>query len=141
MRVVVDTNVIAYYLLGTAAFVDEVKAFWSAVTAPIAPSSWEAELANVLWMSTRAGIVSQADALLKLDYASGLGVVSVPASSLWKGALTRSVQKTVAVYDTLFVELADREGIPMATFDVAVLKAFPRIARRPGELPARKTKG
>ncbi len=53
VRVVVDTNVIAYYLLGTAAFVDEVKAFWSAVTAPIAPSSWEAELANVLWMSTR----------------------------------------------------------------------------------------
>ena len=140
MRVVVDTNVIAYYLLGTAAFVDEVKTFWSVVTAPIAPSSWEAEVANVLCMSTRAGIVSQSDALLKLDYAAALGVQSVAVSGLWKGALTRSVQKTVAVYDTLFVELAEREGVSMATFDAAVLKAFPGIARRPGELSSRKAK-
>jgi hypothetical protein len=37
----------------------------------------------------------------------------------------------VAVYDTLFVELAVREEMPLATFDAAVLKAFPDIAVRP----------
>jgi predicted nucleic acid-binding protein len=37
--VVVDTNVIAYWLLGIEPFADEVKEFWSAVTEPIAPSS------------------------------------------------------------------------------------------------------
>lgn len=41
MRVVVDTNVVVYYLLGTEPFVEEVRDFWSAVTEPIAPASWE----------------------------------------------------------------------------------------------------
>jgi predicted nucleic acid-binding protein len=40
----------------------------------------------------------------------------------------------VAVYDTLFVELASRERLPLATFDGRVLSAFPEIAKRPGEL-------
>jgi predicted nucleic acid-binding protein len=138
VRVVVDTNVIVYYLLGTEQFVEEVKAFWAAVTEPIAPASWEAEVANVLWMSVRAKIVNQAEALSKLDYAVALGIQSMPVPSLWKGALARSIQKTVAVYDTLFVELADREGVPVATFDGPVLKAFPGIARRPHELLPKK---
>jgi predicted nucleic acid-binding protein len=137
VRVVVDTNVIVYYLLGTEPFVDEVKAFWAMVTEPIAPASWEAEVANVLWMSVRAKIVTPAEAVTRLDYAMALGVQSMPVPSLWKGALARAVQKTVAVYDTLFVELAEREGIPMATFDTPVLKAFPAIAKKPHEISPR----
>jgi predicted nucleic acid-binding protein len=35
------------------------------------------------------------------------------------------------VYDTLFVELAARKKLPLATFDAALLKAFPDIAARP----------
>ena len=38
----------------------------------------------------------------------------------------------MAVYDTLFVELAVREQVPLATFDGGVLKAFPSIAVSPG---------
>lgn len=139
VRVVVDTNVIAYYLLGTEPFVEEVRAFWGTVTEPIAPASWEAEVANVLWMSVRAKIVTPAEAVMRLDYAMGLGVQSVPVTSLWKGALARAAQKTVAVYDTLFVELAEREGILMATFDTPVLKAFPTIAKKPHELMPRQS--
>jgi predicted nucleic acid-binding protein len=74
------------------------------------------------------------DAATKLDYAAALGIESIPVKSLWKGALARSVEKTVAVYDTLFIELADRERVPVATFDGPVLKAFPTTARRPQEL-------
>jgi len=40
----------------------------------------------------------------------------------------------VAVYDTLFVELAALERIPLATFDRKLLVAFPAIAKRPGDL-------
>jgi len=138
VRVVVDTNVIAYYLLGTEPFVAEATAFWAAVTEPIAPASWEAEVANVLWMSARAKIVTPSAAVAKLDHAMALGVHSMPVVSLWKGALARSIQKTVAVYDTLFVELAEREGLSMATFDTPVLKAFPAIAKRPQEITPKK---
>jgi len=53
---------------------------------------------------------------------------------LWHGALARALSSGVAVYDTLFVELAEREGIPLATFDERVLKAYPKIAKRPRDL-------
>ena len=45
-----------------------------------------------------------------------------------------SVESGVAVYDTLFVELAGRERLPLATFDRRILSAFPGIAKRPGDL-------
>ncbi len=138
MRVVVDTNVIAYLLLGTEPFVEEVKAFWAAVTSPIAPASWEAEVANVLWMAARAGVVTPVEAVARLDSAAALGIDSVPVRALWGGALMRSIRKTVAVYDSLFVELADRERLPLATFDGPVLKKFPRIAARPRDVLADK---
>jgi predicted nucleic acid-binding protein len=138
VRVVVDTNVVVYYLLGTEPFAEEVKTFWAAVTEPLAPASWEAEVANVLWMSVRAKIVTPMEAVSRLDYVMGLGIQSVPVTSVWKGALARSIHKTVAVYDTLFVELADREGLPLATFDAPVLKAFPGTAKRPHDLLPKK---
>ena len=134
MRAVVDTNVVAYFLLGAEPFVDEVRRFWQAVRDPIAPALWEAELANVVWMAIRSGIVQAGDGPKRLDLAAGLGVQSVPSRKLWQGAVARAVQSGVAVYDTLFIELASRERLPLATFDAKILHAFPEIARRPGSL-------
>src|SRR5262245_20447347 len=51
--VVVDTNVVAYYLLGTEPFADEARAFWRGGGAMSAPAHWQAELANVIWMAVR----------------------------------------------------------------------------------------
>ena len=134
MRVVVDTNVVAYYLLGTEAFVAEASGFWRGVTQPIAPALWEAELANVVWMAARAKVLPAADALRRLSLAAALGIESVSSKTLWYGALAKAVSSGVAVYDTLFVELAVREDVPLATFDARLLKAFPDIARRPSAL-------
>jgi predicted nucleic acid-binding protein len=47
--------------------------------------------------------------------------------------LLRSVESGVAVYDTLFVELAEREGAPLVTFDQRLLKNWPAIACRPAD--------
>jgi hypothetical protein len=91
-------------------------------------------------MSTRANIVLLSDALSTLEYAQALGIQSMAVTSLWKGELTRSLQKAVAVYATLLVELAEREGVLMVTFAGPVLKAFPSIARRSHELLPRKPK-
>jgi predicted nucleic acid-binding protein len=131
VRAIVDTNVIAYFLLGTEGFRDECERFWREVKEPVAPASWEAELTNVLWMATRKHIVELPEALHRLELAKGLGIRSVPVSSLWSGALVRAHASAIAAYDALFVELADREAVPLATFDEQVLKAFPRIAMRP----------
>jgi predicted nucleic acid-binding protein len=50
VKAVVDTNVTAYYVLGTPEFDAEVGEFWRRAEDPIAPTLWEAELANVIWM-------------------------------------------------------------------------------------------
>ncbi len=134
MRAVVDTNVVAYYLLGTAGFADEAQRFWRSVSEPLAPALWEAEIANVIWMSVRGGVLPEGEAPGKLMLAARLGIHSVPTRTVWHGALLRSVRTGVAVYDTLFVELAERERSPLVTFDQRLLAACPEIALRPNEL-------
>ncbi|MBI3697644.1 MAG: type II toxin-antitoxin system VapC family toxin [Acidobacteria bacterium] len=127
----------AYFLLGTEPFVDEVRQFWYAVREPMAPALWEAELANVVWMAIRSGVVPPGEGLKRLDLAARLGVHSVTTRKLWYGAVSRAVQSGLAVYDTLFVELASRERLPLVSFDAKVLTAFPEIAKRPGVLLAK----
>lgn len=136
MTAVVDTNVVAYYLLGTEPFVDEVRNFWRTVDEAWAPVHWEAECANAIWMAVRTGVLPNDEGHQKLDMAARLGIQSVPIRSLWQPALTRAVDSGVAVYDTLFVELATQRRLKLATFDKDVLKKFPEIAKRPGSLPS-----
>jgi predicted nucleic acid-binding protein len=131
---VVDTNVVAYYLLGTEPFLDEVRQFWRTVEQAWAPNHWEAELANAVWMAVRTGVIPRDEGHQKLDLAGRLRIQSVPNRSLWQPALTRAVNSGVAVYDTLFVELAVQRKLPLATFDRAILKKFPEIATRPSSL-------
>lgn len=135
MNAVVDTNVIAYFVLGTERFIDEAHDFMTALEEAWAPAVWEAELANVLWMATRHKVLSLDDAAKRLRLADGLGVHSVANRTLWQGTLVRAHHTNAAVYDTLFVELAVRERLPLATFDAALLKAFPHVAARPWAIP------
>lgn len=118
VRAVVDTNVVAYYLLGTKPFADEAAGFWRHVESPLAPGLWEAELANVIWMATRAGLVDLAEGRKRLMLAGRMGIRSVASRSLWQGALVRAFQSGMAVYDTLFVELAARQRLRLAISDV-----------------------
>ena len=134
MKAVVDTNVVAYYLLGTEPFVEEVREFWRTVEGPCAPGHWEAELANAIWMAVRMRVLPTEEGHQKLDMAARLGIESVVNRSLWQPALTRALTTGAAVYDTLFVELAARRNLPLATFDRNVLKTFPEIAHRPRSL-------
>ena len=137
MKAVVDINVVAYLLLGTEAFVEESRRCFERLATPLAPAHWEAELANVVWMAVKTGVLSAADGPARLGLARRLGIESIATSTLSQGALLRAVESGVSVYDTLFVELAARSACPMVTFDKAVLKAFPDIACRPRDLAGR----
>ena len=134
MKAVVDTNVVAYFLLGTESFISEARTALEAVSTPLAPGHWEAELTNVLWMAIRAGVLSVDDGPVRLGLARRLGIESVATATLCQGALLRAIATGVPVYDTLFVELAARSSCPLVTFDKTVLRAFPEIARRPRDL-------
>lgn len=134
MKAVVDTNVVAYFLLGTPQYAEEAGRFLDGLDESWAPALWEAELANALWMAVRHNVLSLDEAVARLTLADGLGIHSAPNRTLWQGALVRAYQSKTAVYDALFVELAAREKLPLATFDAALLKAFPGIAARPSAL-------
>jgi predicted nucleic acid-binding protein len=134
VNAVVDTNVVAYLLLGTPRFLDESRRCFERVGTPLAPAHWEAELANVVWMAVQAGVVAAVDAPARLGLARRLGIESVATTTLTQGALLRAIESGISVYDTLFVELAARSSCPMITFDKAVLKAFPEIAFRPRDI-------
>jgi predicted nucleic acid-binding protein len=136
VKAVVDTNVVVYYLLGTEPFVEEVRQFWRTVQEPCAPSHWEAELANAVWMAVRMGVLHAEEGHQKLDLAARLGIESVPNRSLWQPALTRALTSGATVYDTLFVELAAQRSLSLATFDKNVLQTFPEVAHRPRSLPS-----
>lgn len=131
MTAVVDTNVVAYYLLGAEPFVDEVRQFWHAADETRAPVHWEAELANAIWMAVRTAALPREEGHQKLDMTSRLGIQTVPIRAMWQAALTRALASGVAVYDTLFVEVAAQRDLKLATFDAALLKKFPETAQRP----------
>jgi predicted nucleic acid-binding protein len=137
MSAVVDTNVVAYYLLGSEPFAVEARHFWQSTDQPIAPAHWQAELTNVLWMAVRTGTLSPEEGHRRLDFASRLRLRSVPIGSLWQSALTLSLGSGLSAYDTLFVALAQRRRLPLVTFDKQVLKAFPDVAKLPGDIPTK----
>jgi predicted nucleic acid-binding protein len=137
VKAVVDTNVVAYVLLGTEQYIDEARAFLASIDEAEAPALWEAELANVLWMATRHKVLTVQEAANRLTLADSLRIHAVPNRMLWQGALVRAHQSGISVYDTLFVELAARKRLPLATFDAALLRAFPDIASRPAVLLAK----
>jgi predicted nucleic acid-binding protein len=137
VKAVIDTNVVAYLLLGTEAFVNESRACFEHVATPLAPAHWEAELTNVVWMAVRARVLPAAEGPVRLGLARRLGIESIATATLCQGALLRAIESGVSAYDTLFVELAARSACPLLTFDKTVLKAFPDIARRPRDLLVR----
>jgi predicted nucleic acid-binding protein len=137
LKVIVDTNVVAYYLLATEPFVEEVRTFWHQPLELAAPTLWEAEVSNVLWMAACKGVIDKRMALRRLGLAARLGIRSVPTRRLWRGALTRALNSNIAAYDTLFVELAVREHQPLVTFDAKLLATFPDVAVRPYLLSAK----
>ena len=134
MKAVIDTNVVAYLVLGTAGFAEDARACFETVATPLAPAHWDAEVTNVIWMAMRTGALPPEEGPLRLGLARRLGIETVPTSTLCQGALLRATTSGVPVYDTLFVELAARARCPLVTFDKAVLRAFPDIVTRPRDL-------
>jgi predicted nucleic acid-binding protein len=137
VKAVIDTNVVAYLLLGTEAFVEEARACFETGGHPARLRSLGSRTRQRRVDGRARGVLAPADAPVRLGLARRLGVESVATATLCQGALLRAIESGVSVYDTLFVELATRAACPLMTFDKAILRAFPDVACRPGDLPAR----
>lgn len=124
--IVVDTNVIAYLIVGGAKTARARAAFlrdpdW------VAPVLWRSEFRNVLAGYLRQGALSRADALALAAEAESVmeGTECVVESERVLGLVSGS---SCSAYDCEFVALAEELGVPLVTSDRELLAAFPSVA-------------
>lgn len=121
-RFVLDASVAVAWVAGTpvdpyaAAVQTHVANGWRAIV----PSLWQVEVANALLMVERRGSLTAADVdrgLLDLEtfLVSRAEVDQIPIAMRQAADLARRFQLTV--YDAVYLELAKRESVPLATLD------------------------
>ena len=81
-----------------------------------APAVWWFEVRNALVVNERRGRLTEADAT---DFLRGLNRLSVTVDRSPDEAalLTLARRHRLTVYDAAYLELAQREGLPLATLD------------------------
>jgi predicted nucleic acid-binding protein len=96
----------------------------------IVPGIWRLELANVLLQAERRGRISGADVALRLELIEALPIAAdgETAQRAWGDTLRIARSEQLTSYDAAYLELALREGAPLATRDRELADA----ARRRG---------
>ncbi len=90
-----------------------------------APGLWRLEVANVLAIAERRGRLPAGSAVELIERLSDLPVAIDPETSAraWGATLALAQRHGLTVYDAAYLELAQRTGLPLATFDQALKKA------------------
>lgn len=91
----------------------------------LVPAHWRAEVGNGLLMALRRGRLT-ADRLPRILAELSMLPVSVDASGAheaWAGPLAQALATGLTLHDALYLELAKRCGLPLATFDAALRHA------------------
>lgn len=89
------------------------------------PALWPVEVANVLLVATRRGRISETDWPRIRRNLDALPIRIDPASisHIWHGVLDVALAHDLSVYDAMYLELAIRMRLPLATLDGALAAA------------------
>lgn len=124
--IVVDTNVLGYFLLPTI-HTSVAETLWNKDSAWVSPMLIHSEFRNVVLGAVRRQDIQQEDALAMLDQA--LEAVDVPVDVVdGQGVLRLALDSGCSAYDCEFVWLARVLGVPLVTADRQVLESFPDSA-------------
>ena len=124
---IVDTNVIAYAVLGP---MEHREPAWQALAAAdevVVPDLFFAEYGNVVWQWARRLEPGVAAFLGALDHGEALVERVLPTEGLWRAAVGLALRHDHAVYDAVFAAAAERSGTKVLTFDRALLAAYPEL--------------
>ncbi len=125
-RFVLDNSVVmAWY------FEDEANDYTSAILERLAgdealvPSIWPLEVANVMLVGERRGRSTEARSSRFAALLEALPIQADGATSLhaFSGILAVAREQRLSSYDAAYLELAMREGLPLATQDRALREA------------------
>ena len=119
-RFVLDGSVTLAWL-----FHDEQDPYADAIVAKLpnlamlVPRLWHLEVANVLLVGERRGRCSQTDTTNWLSYLSGLPIEvdGLTEDRAWSDTVHLARLQGLSAYDAAYLELAMREGVPLATID------------------------
>ncbi len=136
MSLVVDTDVIAAALLGEPGRGRQAGKLLAFGERLLAPAHWQAELANVVWKATVMGLLPVEAVAELIATAARLPIESVAVTALWRGAVARAIVADHPVYDTLFIELAERSGTRVVSYDRALRKKFADLVVEPAAVIA-----
>ncbi len=129
-RFVVDNSVVM-----TWCFQDEVAPYAEAVldslveASAVVPPIWPLEVINVLLVAERNGRLHEADSV---RFVTLLGQLPIMIDRSWPERLMKDLlalgrTHNLSSYDTAYLELAMRQGIPIATLDQKLIKAAGQI--------------
>ena len=133
---VLDTNVFVYALGPVTPDTAVAARVLKAADVVWAPGALFAECANVMRHHVRRGNLTTADAVQRLRLIPPLVANAVPVPELWERALQLSETADHSPFDTLFVALAEREDLPLVTFDRKLANEFPARCVAPAAFAA-----
>ena len=131
---VVDTNVFVHALVGVEPHRDEALRLLGENQPIWAPDLLRAELTIAIWQWVRTRSVPLDVATEVLTHADRLVDRYASTDELWLRALGLACERNHPAHDTLFVALAEREGIPVVTYDRRLIAAFGEVAVTPADL-------
>jgi predicted nucleic acid-binding protein len=119
----------------TWCFQDEVDPYAEAVldslteASAVVPAIWPLEVINVLLVAERHGRLHEADSV---RFVSLLGQLPIMVDRSWPERLMKDLlaigrTHNLSSYDTAYLELAMRQGLPIATLDQKLLEAARQI--------------
>ncbi len=91
----------------------------------IVPSIWPLEVGNVLLVAERRGRLSEADSTHFLSMLAALPIYSEPETPqrAMSQILFLAREHKLSTYDASYLDLAMREGVPIATLDKGLRRA------------------
>lgn len=122
--IVVDTNVIAYLLLGGGP-VHPAERLLAHDPDWASPPLWRHEFTNVLALHVRAGRAAAADAPFLLDRA--LALIRVEPEPDPRAVLELALASGRSTYDCVFIAASIELDTPLVTHDAQLRRSFPEL--------------
>jgi predicted nucleic acid-binding protein len=93
------------------------------------PALWHLELGNVLLQAERRGRIEPSDVGLRLDLLMTLPILTDDGGTAraLREVLTLARAEKLTTYDAAYLELAMRQGLPLATKDHLLIQAAHRV--------------
>ncbi|HVL29659.1 MAG TPA: type II toxin-antitoxin system VapC family toxin [Sphingomicrobium sp.] len=128
--VIVDASVAAPFLIADEAG-DRSDQLLAVLTdgRAIVPQHWRLEVANLGWKAVRQKRITRAELQEAMALLATLPVRVDRGTDefAWTRILDIALDQDLTSYDAAYVELAKRNGLPLATIDKALVRVAPKV--------------